>query len=97
VPSGIILVPAHTILASSPNRSDYKEFQKYATVWVMPVWTENELLAIRAFFPMDENPLSVDDVHKRFRIFVGIIRYVFSRLSDFGIGEQVQNGCLRII
>lgn len=80
VPKGPSTVAAHTVLAASPNRAHYHEFLKSpgSNRFLMPIWNEAELQAIREHMPVDEQHLSETDVRERFFKFGGIPRYVYA-------------------
>lgn len=69
-----------TMITVSPNSTRYHEFikQKSAARLYMPVWLEDELLAVRKHIlpkPTEE------EVKERFKEFGGIFRYVFGSES----------------
>jgi hypothetical protein len=82
-----------TFATVSPDRGRYNEFVKVAREIYMPVFTEEELLAIGRdmktrpdFDSTLENLYSDDEIRGRFRTFNGIIRHVLPQV----IGELQQ-------
>lgn len=70
-----------TVITVSPNSIRYHEFlkQKGAGKLYMPVWTFEELLEAREFFP---NAPTEKEVTERFNEFGGIFRYIFPTSHD---------------
>ena len=72
-----------TLATVSPDKSRFHDFQKVASMVYMPVFTEDELVAIgrdmmtRPGFDADLEPLYSDDaIRGRFKTYNGIIRHV---------------------
>jgi hypothetical protein len=67
--------PAFTIMSSSPNPRNYKEFLKLVRKqYIVPVWSEKELLEIAG-----ENEEMRNQIKRAFPIVGGIPRYVFDQ------------------
>ena len=83
-------LPSMSTLATvAPDRHRYNEYAKVARKMYMPVFTEDELLAIGRdmrsrpdFDSTLENLYSDDEIRGRFGIFNGIIRHVLPRYVD---------------
>jgi len=74
-------IRAFTILASSPQKSNYKEFSKdlaVSTLW-MPCWSQSELITISPHY----HYVDASSIKQRFYLFGGIPRYVFGKDMDY--------------
>jgi hypothetical protein len=79
-------VPAFRVVASSPNRGNYKQFAKNlngVTQFFAPTWELDELLA---FAPFAASSLSVDEIKSRFQHYGGVSRAVYAR--DRGVFDS---------
>ena len=83
------LLSMSTLATVSPDRSRYNEFVKVAKKVYMPVFTEEELVAIGRdmktrpdFNSALENLYSDKEIRGRFEIFNGIIRHVLPQSQD---------------
>jgi hypothetical protein len=79
-----VIVPAHTILASSPNPKRYKGFikRKEAFTRYMPMWNIEELEAVRHILGSavnEDEAVTEDDLLERFHNLGGRPRSVFAR------------------
>jgi len=83
---------AYTIVASSPNKNNYRDMLKHGgEILFMPPWLLAELRAIASFMP---KPLSAEEVEQRFARHGGISRAVLSdkpRLWDAELTRAVQS------
>ena len=75
-------VNAFTVVASSPNPANYKQFiKRVLSRLYLPCWTLDDLMKVRAYFPH----ITKEILEERFRKFGGIPRFVLSP-SDEGAG-----------
>ena len=81
-PQEIFEVDARTVVAVSPNRDHFKEFQKrqWVLMWIMPVWKKEELKILQYLIPItiEGDFLTNDEFEDRYRDFGGRIRLVFT-------------------
>jgi hypothetical protein len=82
VPAQIASVNAHTVLAASPNRAHFKEFQKRAIKWLMPIWRKEELKSLLAYIKIEGATLTDTEFESRYMNFGGRIRYMFAGSVD---------------
>jgi len=84
-------VPAFTIVTASPNKVHYKEFlKKVMRKCYLPVWSLEELRAVRSYFPW----VSDDDLCRRFEKFGGIVRYTLQpkdRTDEITLDNELNN------
>lgn len=72
-----VMSDAFTLVAASPNRAHYQQFLKRVQhKRFFPTWMLAELLAVRKFV---EPSLEESELRRRFEVFGGISRAVFSR------------------
>jgi hypothetical protein len=69
---------AYTVNVASPNKENYKQFRKYSSVRTlyMGPWSEGEI--ITCFKYLYPTVVSEEELKKRFSIFGGIPRLIFS-------------------
>ena len=76
-------VNAYTVVASSPNRANYKQFHKRVRSKIyLPCWSLDELKCVLEFFPHITDKV----LDERFLQFGGIPRYVLPPPDDLAAG-----------
>ena len=83
-PDDPVHVSAHTVLCASPNKAHYKEFFKImnSDMWCMPVWTKEELKAVKSYFKINGKELSDKELESKYYIFGGRIRYIYGPFQE---------------
>jgi hypothetical protein len=83
---GIANVPAHTVLAASPNQKHFAEWSKgdNTLTWCMPVWTHDELKALQKEIPIGKDLYLKDiEFEARWNIFGGRIRFIYANEEHY--------------
>ncbi len=76
-------VNAYTVVASSPNPANYKQFLKrVGSRLFLPCWSLDDLKCVREFFPH----ITEDILQDRYRLFGGIPRRVLPTLENLAEG-----------
>jgi len=72
-------VQAHKVIATSPSRDNFQEFLKFQNtgVWCMPVWSKEELEAVRGFTLSNSEELDKREFEKRYFTFGGVPRSIY--------------------
>jgi hypothetical protein len=78
LPAQIVSVFAHTVLAASTERAHFKEFQKVAIKWLMPIWRKDELKVLQNYIKIEGATLDDNEFETRFMNFGGIFRYIYT-------------------
>jgi hypothetical protein len=84
-PASITNVPAHTVLAASPNKAHYHEWVKRANtpMLCMPVWKKEELESMNKVLLGGNPMLSNEQLEERYNMIGGIPRYIFATAADY--------------
>jgi hypothetical protein len=87
-----LLVRAKTVVASSPNRENYKQVQKQLGVqrYYLPIWSYEELLLLHEH--CFSETVTKDELDKRYGYYGGVPRDCFQRF-DVGDWDNIIHGC----
>jgi hypothetical protein len=85
LPQSITNVPAHKILAASPQKAHYHEFQKTpgTDIMWMKSWNKEELKVLQNKIKIDSKFLNDQEFNERYFYFGGRIRFIFANKIDY--------------
>eukprot|EP01124_Arcella_intermedia_P037010 TRINITY_DN9816_c0_g1_i5.p1 TRINITY_DN9816_c0_g1~~TRINITY_DN9816_c0_g1_i5.p1 ORF type:complete len:307 (-),score=30.60 TRINITY_DN9816_c0_g1_i5:837-1757(-) len=83
-------VSAFTILAASPRKDNYKQFERYPNVtsFFMPLWAYGELQQV--YNTNFSQKMSETEFERRYKIFPGVPRFIFESIHELELLKALE-------